>query len=71
MPTLKELDVTSHPVRTCNGTLILDIYSEQRLCAQKLLFLHLIASSSLIIDIAYIHTTTTPVSSKLISSGGV
>ena len=33
LPTPKKLDVTSHPIMTCNGTIILDISFEQRFFA--------------------------------------
>ena len=61
-PKPKKLDVTSHPIMTFNGTIILDISFEERSFALKSLLLRLIASSPLIIDPAYVHIITTAVS---------
>ena len=66
LPTPKKLNVTSHPVMTCKGTIILDISFEL-----KLFLLCLIESLSLIIDAAFVHITTTSVSSESINNGVV
>ena len=67
----KKLDVTTHPVMTCNDTIILGISFEQSSFALKLFLLRLIASLPLIIDAAYAHITTTSVSFESISTGVV
>ena len=67
----KKLNVTSHPVMMCDGTIILDISFEQRSFALKFFLLRLIASSPLLIDAAYAHITTTSISFETISIGVV
>ena len=63
----KKLDVTLHPVMTCNGTIVLHIFFEQRSFALKLTS----DCKFTIIDVAYALITTTSVSSESISTGVV